>query len=559
MPTYRKLRATHPDEYDCDYWGKIRALYAGMSVMRKALKDPKLRELLFPKHLGEEKDIYEERLKRVFYLPYFGHLVDHMVATLSSDPMRMSQDEVGAGPGGGQAAAARDKVMLQGKVNGDPFYDEFFKDCSAPGGERCSFNQLMRQQVTSALLFKRAWTLCELPEMEPDEPAPRSRLEEEEMVADAAYACPVDPECVLDWEQDKDGELQWVNVSSITRRRASIEDERTMVEEVFTVYTQDEWTRHIYVYDPDKNPPKDEQPPDRSETGKHSFGRVPLVMFEVPDGLWAGGKIESVACEHFNKLNALSWGHYRSLFQFLAVKLGPPDALNPITDDANRAVNQRLGPGRVMVVGDKDAVEYVSPDAEPFKVAIEYLGIIRDEMHRVLDAMAQSVDNSGAALKRSAESKQVDQTSTTILLKELGRRTREHGEDVYEMTSRGRGEGDKQWTAQGMDQFDEVDMNNLVTEAATLETIPIPSPTFQALYKYELARRALPGATDDQLETIMDELSEGIKAEAELAKQTQDLTKDRLDQGVAPGETPPEQQAPSGPPPKGKKKERRSK
>lgn len=548
MPTYSKLRATKPDEYDAEYWGKIRALYSGMGVLRKALKDPKLRDLLFPKHLGEEEDIYKERIKRAFYLPYMGHLIDHMVATLSSDPIRLSQDDVA--PEGGKAAAAR--VMLQGKTNGDPFYDEFFKDCSPPGGDRCSFNQLMRQQVTSALLFKRSWTLCEMPAMEPDE-QPTNRLEEEKLTADNAYACPVDPECVLDWETDDDGELLWANVCSISRRRSGIEDGRDLVTETFTVYTSEGWTRYSYTYNPEKNPPKDEQQPDKTESGKHSYGRVPLVMFELPDGLWAGGKIESIATEHFNKRNALSWGQYRSLFQFLGIKLGAPDALNPITEDPNRAVNQRIGPGRVMVLGEKDEVAYVTPSAEPFKIAMDDLAILRDEMHRVLDAMAQAVDNSGAALQRSAQSKQVDQSSTTVLLRELGRRTREHGEDVYEMVSIGRGE-DRMWTAQGMDQFDEVDMNNLVTEAATLETIAIPSKTFQALYKFELARRALPGATDDQLEQIMDELKEGITAEEELASATRDLTQSRIEEGVAPGETPPEQAGAAAPPKKGSKK-----
>jgi hypothetical protein len=190
-------------------------------------------------------------------------------------------------------------------------------------------------------------------------------------------------------------------------------------------------------------------------------------------------------------------------------------------------------------MGEKDNAEYVAPDSEPYRVAMEFLNHLRDEMHRVLSMMAMSVDNSGAALKRSADSKQVDQQQSATILRDLGRRCREHGELIYETVSDGRAD-DKAWVGQGMDQFDEVSMDSFVNEAALLETVPIPSPTYKALYKFELARRALPGATDDQLEQIMDELQANISAEDEMDQASKDVQKDRLDDGVLPGETPPE-------------------
>jgi hypothetical protein len=545
MITYKLLHDVKHEEYDAPYWRKIHALYAGMSVMRRALTDKQVRDLLFPRHLGEEEWVYNERLKRVFYIPYMGQLIDYITAALAADPIRMSEDESASKTAAGAQA---NKVMLQGKVNGDTFYDKFNKDCSPPGGERMSFNQLIRYQTTQALLYRRAWTLVELPDMQ--ESAPRSRYEELKTIGDASYAVPVDPESVYDWECDDDGEMIWALVCCVERRRPGLEATRSIVREEYTYYTRTDWTRYVYEYDPDKNPPKPEQPPDSTDgPHPHSFTRVPLIPFELPDGLWAGGKVESIACEHFNKRNALSWAEYRSLFQFLAVTLQEPSALNPISEDPDRAVAQPIGPGRVMKLAEKDDVRYISPDPAPFQIAMEDLAVLRDEMFRLLNMMAMSIDNSGAALKRSADSKQVDNQATSVVLKDLGRRGREHGEDIYEMVAMGRGEGGKQFTAQGMDQFDEVSMDSLVTEAATLEAVPIPSPTFQALYKFELARRALPGATEDQLEAIMDELKAGITAEAEIQKATQAAQQDRISQGVLPGEAPPEQK-PDGPPTK---------
>jgi hypothetical protein len=553
MPTYGQLaRVKHPD-YDATYWRKIRALYSGLAQMRKILQsDKEMREVLFPRHLGEEDWVYQERVKRFWYEPYMGYLIDTIVASLANDPLRMSEDTDDATRPAGDKPGAKPSpgaVKLQGKTNGDPYYDAFFQNVAPKNAEKKSFNQLIREQITSALLCKRAWTLVDMPQAL-NEPATRDREQAE--VGDQTYACALDPECVYDWEcdEDGDGDLAWVLVC-ITSRKRQWPAGRNVIREEYTRYTKEGWEKYAFEYDPEKRLPQEDDQPMETSTGKHSFGRVPIVPFELPDGLWAGAKIESMATEHLNKLNALSWGQYRGLFQFLTVKLQDPNPLNPITDDQDRAVNQPIGPGRVMVLAEKDDAAYVAPAAEPFKFALEFLNHVRDEMHRVLSMMAMSVDNSGAALKRSADSKQVDQQSSAVILRDLGRRCREHGEAVYGVVSDGRGE-EKAWCAQGMDQFDEVSMDSLVTEAAMLETVPIPSPTFKALYKFEVARRAVPGATDDQLEQIMDELQTNITAEDEIDQASQEVQKDRVDQGLMPGESPPPDPAedPAGPPAK---------
>jgi hypothetical protein len=559
-PVYKQLAKVKHPEYDAVYWRKIRSLYAGMSQIRKDMGDNEFREVLFPKHMGEEDWVYAERCKRMLYDPYMGYLIDTIVAQLGNDPLRISEDtDESAAPSAqpkgkqrpntktGKTTPPPAPAALSGKTNGDPFYDAFFQNCAPRKAEKKSFNQLVREQIRTALLCQRAWTLVEMP---PALNEPANRAREQAEVSDGTYACGVDPECVYDWETGEDGELTWALVCMVTARRPDITSERKLRREEYTVYTAEGWEKFVYEYDPEKNPPKDEQPPDSSDSGTHSFKRVPLLQFCLPEGLWAGAKIESLAAEHLNKLCALSWSQYRSLFQFLGIKLGAPDPLNPVTEDQNRAVNQPLGPGRVFVMGDKDDASYVGPDSAPFVVALDFLNHLRDEMHRVLSMMAMSVDNSGAALKRSADSKQVDQQQSATVLKDLGRRCREHGELIYETVSDGRGD-DKAWVGQGMDQFDEVSMDSMVNEAALLETVPIPSPTFKALYKFELARRALPGATDDQLETIMDELQSNISAEDEMDQASKEVQSDRLEDGVLPGETPPPEDGAA--PPKGKK------
>jgi hypothetical protein len=488
VPTYERLAKTHHKHYQPDYWAKIRALYAGGCHL---LEDKKLLESLFPRHLAEEDWVYEERKKRAFYIPYMGLLCDFMPAALGGDPL---------------------KLVPTPKTT-DPFYTRFFDDCSKPGGERVVFSELIRETVLTALLTRRAWALVDLPEVSKDDPEPRSRFEEETLGRLDAYVVAVDPESVIDWERDAAGELKWANICTVERPRDSIDDTRSRVIETYTVYDRNGWARYIVTYDDAKGPPKPKTEIPLASSGAHSFGRVPLASMRLKPGLWAGNKLESVAREHLNKRCALSWGIYRSLFQILVANLAGPDPTNPITENADRAIDQAVGPGRMMILGGNDKLAFAAPDAEPYRVAAEDLATLRDEMFRVLEQMARSVDNTGAALKRSAASKQADASSTSIVLRAIGILGRKFAVDILDLVSRGRGDQDLKWSASGFDQFDDVSMDSFISEAGIVETMSIPSQAFQVDYKFELARRLVPGASEDRLKQYRQELERNITAE----------------------------------------------
>jgi hypothetical protein len=513
MPAYKLFKQRHPD-YNAEYWARCRALYAGG---RKLLGDKKLLKVIFPQHVGEEDSVYQERLKRAFYIPYAGQIVDFIVAAMSSDPLQMLVE--GELPEGSPGHEESEKPPT------DPFYEEFAEDVTRPGGRRIPMAQFIRQQLLEALIVQKAWTLVELPEMPMDldsgEPVkPTTLAEEEQLGLRDAYLVPICAEQVVDWEMDDDGQLAWALVLKSTNRRRGLASGRNIIREEYTLYGPETWERFAIEWDQEKKPdgPDDDDECGRISGGGHSFGQVPLLTLDMPDGLWAMGKIESIAVEHFNKRCALSWGQYRSLFQFLAVHLAPLDPLNSATDDPNRGVNQRVGHGRVMVLGEKDKVGFVGPDSAPFSVAMEDLAILRDEMMRVLHHMALSIDNSGAALQRSGKSKQVDQSATTVVLKALGLICREHSEEIYRLVGEGRKDA-IDWCAHGMDEFDEMSLEGMLEEAATLETVDIPSATFQQHYKFMLAKNALGSSVSDEvLNTIREELKGSISQESIEAK-----------------------------------------
>jgi hypothetical protein len=513
---YKTLSTTRHKLYDADYCGKIRVLYEGAKTLWDALQSPtRIRQEIFPPHLGEEPDVYAERIKRSCYVNYMSQLVDYIVSTLFSDPVRVTA-------GGG------DEDMKPGSV--EPFYDDFYRNTAHPAARPVSFNETLRRVVLDALLFRRAWLLVEFPKKPLDDAGvpvtPTSRYDEELLEAGGeyrrAYCCSVDPECVYDWEKSEDGELAWAMVHDKDYPRATVDAKRTLCVETFTVYDRTSWTRYVWEYDDEKSKPKDSDGPTRTESGKHDFGCVPLLSFEIPCGLWAGGKMENIAVELFNKLSALSWGQYRSLFQIVAVTLqtpDPKDGFNPIAEDTRRAVNQTMGPGRVWVGAERDQIRYIGPDTAPFAEARAYLSELRDEMHRVLHQMAQAVDNSGAGLKRSGESKKMDQAAGAIVSRELGRIFRDVTVTIYTTVAAGRNERDKIWSVSGLESYDEVGTAELVVEAVQLEQVNVPSPTWQAIRKHDLAIKLTPGLTDEQKDKIYEELEENITAAQAAAMQ----------------------------------------
>lgn len=496
--TYKLFKSRHK-EYRADYWKRCEVLYAGG---QRLLESDAFQEI-FPKHLNEEEWVYKERVKRAFYLPYAGGMIDFIAANLGTHPLQMTT------PGAKTDGAAV-----------DAFWESFFADVSRPGGEEMSLTQLAVETIRTALIKGVAWSLVDLPPRPAE--APKTEAEEESMGLRRAYAMPLDPEAVVDWHIRPDGEIAWARVRDCTCERLSPFDEHRTVTEIFTDYAMagradgtpgPAWRRYTFVYKEGETP-KDDAAPSLMEAGELSFDKVPLVRLELPDGLWAMGKLESIAREHLNKNCALSWAEYRTAFAFLAVFLAADDPKNGSRPDAKRGTKQKVGPGRAWVGTAEDRLEYIGPDPGAFEAMQNRLNNLRDEMHRVMHQMAMSVDNSAAALQRSGESKQLDAAATCVVLGALGKFGRGHSERVVALAQTGRKDAPAKFTATGMDNFDETTLAALLEEQAALETISIPSPTYQRMRKMRIVRRDLGDEVDEKtLGVIEKELEHNITAE----------------------------------------------
>jgi len=503
---YGDFADRHPD-YKPELWKRYRAFYAGGE---KLLADKELLTEVFPKHLKEEPDVYKERVKRAFYIPYAGEIIDSIVAALTYKPLTMDGVQGGENPPDADGKQA---------TNTDEFWVEFYKNCAKPGAKPMGVNALMRHQVGVALQLKTAWTLVDLPALAPEADLPTMAQAEEDGTL-AAYAVPIEPECVVNWEEDTSGQLVNVLIREEEIRWAGLGSKRDQVKEIYTYFTREGWERWSIVHK--INEPVPEGAEMRFEgAGPHTFGRVPFSRLCLPDGLHAMGKVESISREHFNKRNAVSWSQLKNLLPILWGKIARTPMDPTGEDGAGQMLTQSYGPGKMIIMGSEDDIGYAAPDSAVYETALADLDRLRDEMHRVLYAMAQSVDNSGAALQRSAESKGVDMEVMNVILRCLGGYVREALEDVYRLAAAGRGDveddGDKGgtvWTAKGMDTFTEEATQELVDQALGLETVTIPSREFQIRYKLKLAKAVLAKEWTDELEKLIRaDLEEHITAE----------------------------------------------
>lgn len=501
---YRVFERRHPS-YDAKRWKICRALYAGG---RELLGDAEVMKEIFPKHAAELDEVYKERKERAYFLPYPGEIIDAIVASLAATPITMS---------------AEPKLpTLEEK-----FYSEFAENVAKEGGQRQTLNQLLRDQILVALQCRTAWTLVDLPKGAPapaesTEAAPEAPAAETEYPNLAeqikagqlrAYACPIAPENVCDWEEDDSGELEWVLIRAQEQKRTGLTDSRENITERWTYYDRQSWARYVITYKVDA-PPGSGAEVKLEDTGSHTFsGRVPVLRLKLPPGLAAMQKIESIAIAHFNKRNALTWAELKSLFPVPVAYLGTGDPMNPITENENRAT-QPHAVGYMRVLAEKDRLEYFGPDPAPFEFAGQDLNNLRDEMHRVLHHMALAVDNSGAALGRSADSKAIDQAVAAVVLGALGGYVRDHALEIYRMVVLGRGDEEKTWTAHGMDDFDDTTTAALLEQALNLEAVQIPSSTFQVEYRFGIAKRLLgPKTSRETLQAVRDELDKNMSPE----------------------------------------------
>ncbi len=480
MPTRKQLNARHPS-CSPDKSAKLRALYEGGDLFKSHLDE------FLPQQPAEPPPQYALRKKISVYRNYVGPIVDYFAALLfASAPIIQGKRK------GGEAA----------DVTLPDYYSGFEKDCDRAG---TNLIDALKEALCDATVVQRSWLWLQHADAS-DAALPNNRADFEKLGIGDSWLRVVKDEQVLDWEVDDTGSLAMVVVFDSTSRRTSLETGRDTIVETWRCILQDRVDTYRLQYEKDK-PPSDDVPVPLVASQPHRYGAVPVVCLDMPAALWVGSRIESPQLAHFRLSNMQLWGMSRTCY-----------AMPVFKRDSEEKDEPRMGAGYGIYLGLKESLEWAAPPVDCYTALGEEIKAHKDEIYRIANTMALGVENNAAAVGRSADSKNADARSTTVVMQAFARLVREAIERVYDLIGRARGD-DFVWSVSGLDDFSADDLPGVVAMFEQTEKAGgIPSKTFNVEMKARLAESFLPDLDQATKAKIRKELEDGVPDPAEQAE-----------------------------------------
>lgn len=470
----KTLSARHPC---CDpaLFRRYDALYRGGPAFARLLED------FLPKNPLESSQVYALRKQQAFYRSYLGPIIDFFSAQLFASPFLVRTTE------GGKPAEP------------DAFYAEIHEDVDMNGTDLVTY---MKARFVSAMVKGVAWILAEMPDDEGI--APEAKADWAARGLGRVRLCPLEAENVVDWECDDYGALRWAITTSRAMRRENPRDERGMVTDTWRLYDAEDVETFQVVYDPKKKRPRPDDEIPSLGRRPHRFPRVPLVRLALPDGLWLLNRAADAQIEHFRLAAAMSWAIKRTCYPMALFQADDPDSTPiPIT-----------GPGYTLKIGAKDNLTWLSPGSTPFDVLTAAIAEHKDEIYRIAQQMASSVNNNATALNRSGQSKEADAAATEICLHAYSVHVKGAMEEVFELVSDGRGDVDVHFSVEGMNRFTLGDLATSLGSIKTATELAIPSKTLRTELAVKAADMLLPDANRKVKDAIRVEIEKGVEEEA---------------------------------------------
>lgn len=443
-------------------WRKYRDLYAGGEQLRARAGEYLIRRQ------KEPREVYAERLNRVFYENYVGSIIDWYAATL------FRREPVLSCEGPDEAGRA--------------FFSELTEDCDRRGTTLAEF---FRRQVVEALVCGCGYTLVDFPRQ-----AGRAatRAEEEASGASRAYLTAYRVEDLIDWSFDERGNYEWVVLRTTNQRRERWGQEPVR-ETRWAYYDKEEY--RIWRRAEGREKQGEPQMVDAGRHGLASLRKVPLFPLKVIEGLWLMNKAALLQLEHFNKSNALSWALTMGLFAMPVVY-------------TERDFKQVVGEAYYIQLGPEDRFGWTEPEGKVYQIAAENLVRLKDEIYRVCYLMTQAGGGLTVGAPVSGLSKQRDYTVTQEVLRAYGDAVKDTLKRVLRAIAAAR-QDELVIDVSGLDEFDIGDFSGDLEDARALLAMDIQSPTLrQQVYK-KLTAKYLCDARQQVKDQIFREIEEATQ------------------------------------------------
>ena len=499
MPTYETLSHRH-QEYSEKVLCELQDLFAGgYRMLAQAAK--------YLHRLPCESDASHETRLKIGYLNFLAGIVGHYSSRLFEAGIHVVPPPDAANP------------ATPGTSPVPEYYEAFGRDADRCGNP---FETILSEAIEEALVYQRAYLCVDMPSLSA---TPTSRADDE--IEPYLYSIPI--EQVINWKIGENGKFEWV----VLEYAIANQDDPLVVPTTYAlgwkvwklVDGHAEWdayrSRDLNVNCRlDKN-----ESIARVDHGVTDFSEIPILLLKLPNKLWIGNKVGPLCLEHHQRRSALSMSASKSCVSIPAVFLGsempqPSKMVSEVQQDPGRGnrspVNEFERRG-FTTFGSDDRLEFVSPDTAGYEFVKSDLEALRVDIYRTVWQMAQSLGDSSSRTRNSGESKREDGKPEVKMLKALATYVRKFAVQIYTLIDTVRG-GDTKWVVHGLDGYEDEDRDTLLSEAQALGNIPIPSPTFQQLYKFDVARKLC--AMDAQTsEIVRQEIVDGVVAEATIAAQ----------------------------------------
>jgi hypothetical protein len=431
-------------------WKTYRDLYVGGDQFKASAS-----EYLVARQ-REPREVFGERLNRVFYENYIGSIVDWYASTLFRREPNVT-------------------CLPQTQ-----FYAEFTEDCDRKGTSIADF---FRGQFIETLIAGTSYVLVDFPRAKGPV---GTRGEEDALGVSRAYVVPFAADQVINWSKDDLGNFDWVVIRSESVKKTRVDDPRWRTETRWAFYDR---TRFQIYRRADKG-----EAIVLEDEGLHGLAKleqVPLFGLRIPEGLWMVNRAGSLQLEHFNKSNALSWALTMGLFAMPVVY-------------SEREWSQMVGESYYIQLGPGDRFGWTEPEGKVFQIAQDNLSRLQEEIYRVC-YLTQAGAALDVAAKQSALAKQRDFSHTQEVLRAYGDAIKEQIRRVLHAIAGARMD-DVDISVTGMDEFDIADFGTELADGKELLGLGLISPTLKKEVFKKLAMKYLCDAKQGLKDRIVAEI-----------------------------------------------------
>jgi hypothetical protein len=495
-------------------WTDYSVLHAGGEVIRQQAAR------FLSMRAKEPGDVYNARVARFVYTNLLGTILGWYSAKMFRRPPQIDvapKDEAGKPTDGPLPADAQ------------TFVDAFLESCDRGGTSFVDFFRPVFQQI---LLYQDAYILLDLPKSDPD--IFENRAQQMDAGALDVYITLWTPQMVLNWDEDEQGDYEWVLLRTSRTEKALFGDDRHI--DRWTIFDTQQVAVYETVYTDKQERPKNATLAEGSPRphALADLGKVPLYKICIPSELWIADRISLPMRNYLNTENGLDWALSQN-------NLAIPVIIGGRVDEASFTKTE-VG---MWSLPDATEVKYLEQSGTAFNSAKDRLEQIREEIYRSSYLMDQGRSTAATPASQSGISKQADKEPANDTLNAYGDILRLAMQQILSDALAVRKIADLAVNVRGF-TFADQDPNPAIDAATKVLDLSIPSPTLDKELQKQVAILLLPDANEALKTKIANEIDTAPTKQEQAAQQMeqQQAAFARGFGAVQQQQAPPQQQAP---------------